>query len=345
MPAVGRAVPRTAAARVAAVLAVLPALVLALAACTAPATPAPTGGASAGPAVQRFEVPSGAGPHDVAPAADGGVWFTAQNAGYLGHLDPKTGKVTQVPLGDGSRPHGVITGPDGHAWVTDSGLNAIVRVDAETRRVRGYPLPEDRAGADLNTAAFDAGGVLWFTGQSGVYGRLVPDTGKMDVYDAPRGPGPYGITAAPNGDVYYASLAGSHVARIDRDTGRATVLEPPTPDQGARRVWADSDGRIWVSEWNGGRLGRFDPATGAWKEWRVPGDSPQPYAVYVDSADIVWISDFGSDRLISFDPATERFTPVNGEAAAVRQIHGRPGEVWGAASGQDALLLVRTATG
>ncbi|MGP3910048.1 Vgb family protein [Nonomuraea sp. 10N515B] len=328
------------------------AVLLVLAACTAAPTapPAQTAGpaqtgAAAGPAVQRFEVPSGAGPHDVAPAADGGVWFTAQSAGYLGHLDPKTGKVTQVPLGDGSRPHGVITGPGGHAWVTDSGLNAIVRVDADNRQVRTHPLPGDRAGADLNTAAFDAAGVLWFTGQSGVYGRLAPDTGKIDVYDAPRGPGPYGITATPDGAVYYASLAGSHIARIAPDTGRATVLEPPTAGQGARRVWADSTGRVWVSEWNGGRLGRYDPASDAWKEWRLPGDAPQPYAVYVDSADIVWISDFGSDRLISFDPATERFTPANGEAAAVRQIHGRPGEVWGAASGQDALLLVRTASG
>ncbi|MFB4277577.1 hypothetical protein ACBJ59_19965 [Nonomuraea sp. MTCD27] len=297
----------------------------------------------AGPAVERFDVPQGAGPHDVAPAQDGGVWFTAQNAGYLGLLDPGTREVTKVPLGDGSRPHGVITGPGGHAWVTDSGLNAIVRVDAATLRPRTYPLPGDRAGADLNTAAFDRAGVLWFTGQSGVYGRLAPDSGRMDVYDAPGGPGPYGITVTPDGDVYYASLAGGHIARIDRDTGRATVLEPPTSGQGARRVWSDEEGRVWVSEWTGGRLARYDPATDRWKEWPLPGDAPQPYAVYVDTGGTVWVSDFGSDRLLGFDPATERFTPASGEAAGVRQIHGRPGEVWGAASGQDALLLVRTA--
>ncbi|MFG1710325.1 hypothetical protein ACFLIM_44870 [Nonomuraea sp. M3C6] len=321
-------------------LAAVLAAVLTLTACSAeppPASPA------AGPTVQRFEVPQGAGPHDVASAADGGVWFTAQSAGYLGHLDPRTGEVTRVPLGDGSRPHGVITGPGGHAWVTDGGLNAIVRVDATTRQVRRYPLPDDRADADLNTAAFDNTGVLWFTGRSGVYGRLAPDTGKMDVYDAPRGPGPYGITATPGGDIYYASLAGSHIARIARDTGRATILEPPTSGQGARRVWADTDGRVWASEWTGGRLARYDPKSGEWKEWPLPGDAPQPYAVYVDQANTVWVSDFGSDRLVSFDPATERFTPANGEAAGVRQIHGRPGEVWGAASGQDALLLVKTA--
>ena len=107
---------------------------------TAPVGPAST----AGPAelrLQTYPVPAGAHPHDVAPAADGGVWFTAQHAGYLGHLNPATGEVTQVPLGDGSAPHGVIVGPDGAAWVTDGGLNAIVRVDAGTRAVDRFPLP------------------------------------------------------------------------------------------------------------------------------------------------------------------------------------------------------------
>src|SRR5918999_5797824 len=52
----------------------------------APSSPEPD--SRAAPSIRRFDVPAGAGPHDVAPAADGGVWFTAQHAGYLGHLDP-----------------------------------------------------------------------------------------------------------------------------------------------------------------------------------------------------------------------------------------------------------------
>ena len=64
----------------------------------------------------------------------------------------------------------------------------------------------------------------------------------MKVWKAPRGRGPYGITATPDGDVYYASLAGNHIARIDKATGEATVIEPPTKGQGARRVWSDSKG-------------------------------------------------------------------------------------------------------
>ena len=36
----------------------------------------------------------------------------------------------------------------------------------------------------------------------------------VQVFDAPRGTGPYGIATAPDGMVYYASLAGSYIARV-----------------------------------------------------------------------------------------------------------------------------------
>jgi virginiamycin B lyase len=295
-----------------------------------------------GLSVRAYAVPDGAAPHDVAPAVDGGVWFTAQRAGYLGHLDPDTGAVRRVPLGDGSAPHGVIAGPDGAAWVTDGGLNAIVRVDPRSGAVRRFPLPADRPAANLNTATFDRTGALWFTGQAGVYGRLDPATGQLQVYDAPGGAGPYGIATTPSGDVYYASLAGSHIARLDVRTGAATVLKPPTEGQGARRVWPDSHGRVWVSEWNAGRLAAYDPTIGRWREWRLPGDGPRAYAVFVDDCDRVWVSDFAAHRLVRFDPATEQFTLVGLPGGGdVRQLHGRPGEVWGATSAPDRLVVVR----
>jgi virginiamycin B lyase len=158
--------------------------------------------AFADPSMKEFPVPSGSRPHDVAPAPDGGVWYTAQRQGALGRLDPATGKVEQIPLGQGSAPHGVIVGPDGAPWITDGGLNAIVRVDPATREVTRYPLPADAPNANLNTAAFDRDGVLWFTGQNGIYGRLNPATRDMKVFRAPEGRGPYGIAATPDGDIY-----------------------------------------------------------------------------------------------------------------------------------------------
>jgi virginiamycin B lyase len=294
--------------------------------------------------VQYFQVPAGDHPHDVAPAPDGTVWYTGQRAGVLGLLDPKTTKVERIPLGAGSAPHGVIIGPDGAAWVTDSGLNAIVRVDPVSKEVKVWKLPKERAGANLNTPAFDGKGRIWFTGQAGIYGRLDPATDKMDVWDAPKGRGPYGITATPDGDIYYVSLAGSFLGEPDLETGETTVTEPATPNAGTRRVWSDSKGRLWVSEWNAGNLSVYDPASKDWKVYKLPGDEPHAYAVYVDDNDKVWVSDFAANAILRFDPTSESFKsfPSDKQDAAVRQMLGRPGEVWGAESGTGRLVVIRS---
>ena len=292
---------------------------------------------------QVYQLPTGTRPHDVAPAPDGLIWYTAQNRGALGILDPESGRVREVALGPGSRPHGVIQGPDGAAWITDGGQNAIVRFDPGNGQVTVWPLPAGTGNANLNTAAFDGDGVLWFTGQNGIYGRFNLATEDMEVFQAPRGRGPYGIAATPDGEIYYASLAGSYIARIDRTTGEAIIIEPPTPNQGARRVWSDSQGRIWVSEWNSGQLSLYNLIDGNWESWTPPGDDHAIYAVYVDERDIVWVSDFDTDIVYAFDPRTEQLTayPSSGRGSNVRQILGRRGEVWLPEAGLDRLMVIR----
>jgi virginiamycin B lyase len=290
-----------------------------------------------------YAVPRGAHPHDVAPAPDGSVWYTAQHQGALGILDPKTRKVTQVPLGPDSAPHGVIAGPDRAAWITDGGQNAIARVDPKTHAVKLFPLPKDFPDANLNTATFDRKGILWFTGQNGVYGRVDPATGKVEAWKAPKGVGPYGISTTPNGDVWYASLAGDHIAKIDTVSGDALMVPPPKPGVGPRRIWPDSKGMLWVSFWNTGEVGRYDPIAKAWKVWALPKSTHGCYAVFVDDKDKVWLSDWTNNAIVRFDPTSETFEnfPSNRRRADVRQMLGRPGELWGAESGTDRLVVIR----
>jgi virginiamycin B lyase len=287
--------------------------------------------------------PRRTGIHDVAPAPDGGVWFTGQASGHLGWFDPKAGRTELVALGSGSSPHGVIQGPDKAAWITDGGQNAIVRVGWPDRKVQVFALPSGSSHANLNTAAFDGDGDLWFTGQGGYLGKLAVKSGQVSVKQAPRGRGPYGICSTPGGDVWWCSLAGSFIARIDRRTGDSAIVEPPTRNQGARRVWSDSKGRIWVSEWNSGNLSMHDPQARTWRQWKLPGTNPQPYAVYVDERDVAWVSDFGGNAVFSFDPRAEKFERYgfSRESANVRQILGRPGEIWLPESGTEHITLIR----
>jgi virginiamycin B lyase len=316
-------------------VAVLGGLAVAFSVATAP---------DAGAQVRYFQVVPGAHPHDVAatPVAGGPVYYTAQRSGKLGILDPKSGRVEEIGLGPSSAPHGVVVGPDGAPWITDGGQNAIVRVDPATRAIRKWPMPGDTGYANLNTLTFDRKGRVWFTGQSGYYGRLDPVTDEVRVWQSPRGRGPYGIATTPGGDVYYASLAGNHIARIDTETGEATVIEPPTQGQGARRVWSDSRGRIWVSYWNTGQVGMYDPATRAWREWKLPGERPRAYSVWVDERDKVWLTEWTANAIVRFDPLTEKFEsfPSNRPGADVRQMLGRTGEAWGAESGTGRLVMV-----
>jgi virginiamycin B lyase len=307
------------------------------------ATVIATAAIAASAAPSYFDVSRGAHPHDVAasPEAGGPVYYTAQMSGKLGILDPKTGKYIEIGLGSGSAPHGVIVGSDGAAWITEGGQNAIVRVDPKTHAVKVWSLPKETPNVNLNTLTFDRKGRVWFTGQSGYYGRLDPASGDMKVWNAPRGRGPYGITTTPAGEVYYASLAGNHIAHIDVDTGVATVIEPPTKDQGARRVWSDSRGRIWVSYWNTGQVGVYDPAARSWREWKLPGNA-HAYSVWVDPQDKVWLTDWSINAIVRFDPQTEKFEsfPSDRSGASVRQMLGRAGEAWGAESGNDRLVMV-----
>ena len=321
-----------------------------LAACGATVAASLLPGRAAAQAAAMQSWPLGApqrtGIHDLAPAPDGGVWFTAQASGHLGWFDPKTGRCELVPLGAGSAPHGVIQGPDKAAWVNDGGQGAIVRIGWPDRSVRAFALPQGAPYANLNTATFDHDGDLWFTGQSGVVGRVARKTGVVTVKDAPKGRGPYGICTTPSGEVWWCSLAGSFIAKIDRRSGESQVVEPPTKSQGARRIWSDSRGHLWVSEWMSGNLSRHDPAAKTWRNWKLPGDNPRPYAVWVDERDKVWVSDFGGNAVFCFHPDGERFERFGfpREAASVRQILGRPGEVWLPESGTEHISMIRTAT-
>jgi virginiamycin B lyase len=127
-----------------------------------------------------YELPKGDYPHDVGVGPSGEVWYAGQNLGIAGRLNPATGEIERIALGKNSAPHGVIVGPDRAPWFTDGGQNAIVRVDPTTKQVKKWPLvPARMPYTNLNTAAFDGKGRIWFTGQSGIYGRLNPTVGDM----------------------------------------------------------------------------------------------------------------------------------------------------------------------
>jgi len=66
-----------------------------------------------------------------------------------------------------------------------------------------------------------------------------------------------------------------------------------------------------------------------------------PYAVFVDQKDVVWLTDFGSNAFVRFDPKSQTFTVIKipSAGANVRQILGIQGEIRGAESGTDKIII------
>ena len=110
----------------------------------------------------------------------------------------------------------------------DGNGNARSDIGAYERRLIDI-VPTDKAD-------FDGDGDLWFTGQSGVVGKVAVKSGAVTLKEAPRGRGPYGICATPKGEVWWCSLAGSFIARIDRRSG-ATGAFGDGRGPGRTRPW------------------------------------------------------------------------------------------------------------
>ena len=227
----------------------------------------------------------------------------------------------------------MIVGPDGAAWVTDGGQNAIIRVDPISKAVKAWPLPA-LAAASISIPLPSTVGVAFGSPDKPAFMvGLIPRLEKWMSGMHPR--------ASVLTDHRHAF--GRHLLRVAcrqlsrrpaPETGETTVIEPKTKDAGTRRVWSDSQGASLDQRMERGELSVYDPASKSWTDHKLPGDAPHAYAVYVDDRGKVWVSDFGANAILSFDPKSQVFErfPSDKPDAAVRQLNGRAGEVWGAES-------------
>ncbi len=295
-----------------------------------------------------YELPPGTFVQNVAQAPDGKLWLAAQRPGALGVLDPKTGQTRFVPLGEKAAPIIVAVGKDGNAYLTDLGQNAIVRVDAKTDAVKIFPVPQDGGQAAVNSLAFDHDGLLWFTarGATDIYGRLDVATGEMKIWRGDQGRASQGIAVTPNNEVWYVSVVGSYIARIDRATATANIVKTTQPAVEPHGIWSDSKGNLWVDLHNSGVLARYAPKTGKWSNWRLPGGKPpHAFGVFVDDKDLVWVVQSTGNAVYAFDPKSEKFVaqiPGSNPNANVRRITGGRGEVWVPEASASRLVVVKT---
>jgi virginiamycin B lyase len=76
----------------------------------------------------------------------------------------------------------------------------------------------------------------------------------FSIFDASSG-----ITAGPDGNIWFCDLTGNNIWRVDLTFHTLTRFPVPTPDAFPEDITTGSDGNLWFTELTAGKIGRITP--------------------------------------------------------------------------------------
>lgn len=252
-------------------------------------------------------------PHDVILDSKGQVWFSDFVELKLGHLDPKTGKVTEYAL-----PQRKPNAPVGELDIEQDGAHdlmlgmtwqaTLARFDTNSKKFNFYPIPaaanDSKAQLIMTTNRADVDGKVWTANEGHhEFYRVDLKTGAFQKF-GPFAHTSYGLAADSHDNLFFADFGNDTIGRIDAKTGQATFYQTPTKMSRPRRGHMDSQDRFWFAEFNANAVGMLDPQTGKISEWQVPTPWTAPYDAIVDKNGEVWTGGMTTDRVVRLDPKT-----------------------------------------
>ena len=258
-------------------------------------------------------------PHDVI-FHDGKVWYSDFGSQYVGVMDPKTGKVTDIsiPVLKPDEPKGLLElkpDPEGNVWASMMYQGGIARIDAKTMKVTTFAVPKEWQGPNTQESMVSPGdwthdGWVWTNDQQDhSILRVNPRTGKWDRVGALKDQNGntingYDLLTDKENNLYLLEFGGTKIGRIDSKIPKLITWNPDLPHARPRRGHFDKDGILWYAEYGSNAVGRFDPKTGKITEWQMPVKWEMPYDALSDNKGSVWTGSMLTDRLVRLDPKT-----------------------------------------
>jgi virginiamycin B lyase len=127
-------------------------------------------------ALKRFtEATADSRSRRVEVTSDGAVWYGDEPRGFLGRIDPKTGKVREyaMPGGAGSRPYALTKDGKDRLWISQTGPDKkLVAFDPKTQQF----VSVNEVSGTIRHMMYDAkSGALWFGTDANQLGRILTD--------------------------------------------------------------------------------------------------------------------------------------------------------------------------
>ena len=261
-------------------------------------------------------------PHDVVVDSKGVVWYCDFGSQYIGRFDPKTGKITEIPLPELKKgsPLGTLSirlDRDDNLWLGMMYQAAIGKLDTKTEKLQVWSVPPqwNRPNTQVNMTSpmnIAVDGKIWAqnNGFAGVH-RMDLATGAWETWEpykeSPVGHNIYDVISDSQNNGWFTNIGREHIGRIDAKTGEIKIFETPTRSSGPRRGIMDAQDRIWFGQYRGNRIAMFDTRTERFQEWEVPTPWTGPYDVALDKNGEAWTGSMLNDRIARLNPKTGQF--------------------------------------
>jgi hypothetical protein len=154
------------------------------------------------------------------------------------------------------------------------------------------------------------------------------------------GSNPLGITAGPDGNLWFTEEIGDKIGRI---TTAGAITEFPVPAAGSMPFYitAGPDGNLWFTELYGDKIGRITTA-GAITEFPVPTAGSMPQGITTSPDGKIWFTELSSNMigyvtsLVTSSPSPPTLiSPFDGET----NVALNPAFSWNASAGADSYEL------
>ena len=242
---------------------------------------------------KRFELDSGAGPHNQIVGQDGNIWYAGNRVGHIGKMDPNTGKITKYPMPEGVRdPHTLVQGKDGKIWFTAQQSQYVGRLDPSSGKVDVIKMDGRKNPYGI---AFDSKGNVWFNEfATNAIGKIDPNTMELTEYPLPNERTRDRRIAITSDDmIWYTDYGRGFVGRLDPKTKKVDEWAlPGGPLSQPYGMTVDDKDRLWIAE-----IGK-QPSNGEGAKVRIVGFD----AKNCETMSTTWVpSGGGTIRYMVFD--------------------------------------------
>ena len=151
---------------------------------------------------------------------------------------------------------------------------------------------------------------------------------SITEYPLASGSVPWGITAGPDGALWFVDEAGNSVDRITT-AGVVTAYPIPTSEAGAVGIAKGPDGALWFTEFSANQIGRITTA-GSITEYPVTTLSASPASIAAGPDGALWFAEFSASQIgrITTAGAISEYPVPTSSSAPLGLIAGQDGALW-----------------